>query len=206
VSLPIEIRQYQPKELRTLIAVAARAFWDDPMFNFFMPDLLKQHQVGSGFFEATIGDCAEHGTVSCALVNNDPTPVGVAALLPPGVAIAHGGRREAVQLARVGPAILKSPQRVTAVKLLTKLQKHHLTDEHWYLSILATDPRMQGKGVGTKLLEPFLARADDEGMPMYLETQKESNLGYYARFGFEVREILHVGKSPNVWTMSRKPR
>ena len=54
---------------------------------------------------------------------------------------------------------------------------------------------MQGRGVGSALLEPALARADGEGMPCYLETQKEENLSFYARHGFAVRDTaLPVGR------------
>ncbi len=203
MAFDIEVREHRREELRTLIAVAARAFWDDPLFNFFVPDLLNQHRQGSGYFSAMINDCAAHGVVWGAYV--DGKPVGVAALLPPGVPIPHGGVREAKQLTRVAPPIIRSAKRMTAIKLFTELPKHHPTEEHWLLSILAADPRMQGRGVGTRLLELFLKRCDSEGLPMYLETQKEANLAYYGRFGFVVREVVQVANSPRVWTMMRSP-
>jgi hypothetical protein len=56
------------------------------------------------------------------------------------------------------------------------------------------------------LIEPTLARCDTEGVPSYLETQKESNLPYYHRFGYEVAEVLNINGCPPLWTMIRQPR
>jgi GNAT superfamily N-acetyltransferase len=198
------VREHRPDEVRTLVAIAGRAFWDDPLFNFFMPDLLTQHQHLSGFFSASIEDAAAHGTVYAACIGEKL--VGVAAWLPPGVPVATKGRRAAAQARRVLPAIVRSPQRVVGYRLLNELPKHHLHAPHWYLGVLAADPAWQGRGVGRALLEPVLARCDQEGLPAYLETQKESNLPYYGRYGFEVTHVIRVSNAPPVWTMTRPSR
>ena len=70
----------------------------------------------------------------------------------------------------------------------------------------ATDPLFQGRGVGKSLVGPMLERADGVGVPTYLETQKESNLAYYQRFGFNVIDEFSVDECPPVWTMQREPR
>jgi ribosomal protein S18 acetylase RimI-like enzyme len=57
---------------------------------------------------------------------------------------------------------------------------------HYYLFALGVSPAAQGKGVGGRLLKGMLERIDGEKMPAYLETQKESNVALYRRFGFEV--------------------
>ena len=43
---------------------------------------------------------------------------------------------------------------------------------------------------GTRLLAPGLAAADDEGLPCYLETEKERNLPFYGRHRFDVTQHL----------------
>lgn len=54
-------------------------------------------------------------------------------------------------------------------------------------------------------MQPVLAKADAAGQPCYLETQNESNLSFYSKFGFEA---VNDGKSPadglGVWAMVRK--
>ncbi len=199
----IRIERVSPDDLNTSIAVAARAFWDDPLFNFFQGDLLTQHR-GIGFFAAGIHDCFEHGEVWVA--KSGATVTGVAAWLPPGVFPATGGRRALHQARRVGPDLVRTPKRRTAYKMLNEMTARHPHHEHWYLTILGTDPLHQGRGVGTALIEPILVRADEVWVPTYLETQKESNLAYYGRFGFEVVDTFSIDDSPPIWQVQRDPR
>ena len=90
--------------------------------------------------------------------------------------------------------------------VLGDLEKRHPTEPHYYLEFIGTDPTQQGKGWGTKLMQPMIERADVEGVGMYLESSKESNVPFYARFGFEVREVMqHRRNGPKQWLMWRDP-
>jgi GNAT superfamily N-acetyltransferase len=60
-------------------------------------------------------------------------------------------------------------------------------DDSWYLSILAVDPALQGRGLGRKLLEPTLAEADRLSTTCYLETFSTRNTTFYNRAGFAVK-------------------
>mgnify|MGYP001823756914 CR=1 FL=1 len=200
----IEVRRVNPADVNTSIAVAARAFWDDPMFNYFNQDLLAEHSNLVGFFASAIHDCVAHGEVWVA--TSGPSIAGVAAWLPPGVFPATGGTRALRQALRTGPSILRGRHRRTGYKLMNEMTARHPHDEHWYLMVLGTDPHFQRRGVGRALLEPTLARADEVGVPTYLETQTESNLAYYQRFGFEVLDSFTVDESPPLWLMQRAPR
>ena len=51
-----------------------------------------------------------------------------------------------------------------------------------------------------------LERVDREGLPAYLESSKESNVPFYARFGFEVRETVTHPDGPSQWLMWRDPK
>ena len=55
------------------------------------------------------------------------------------------------------------------------------------------------------MLAPVLARCDTEGLPAYLETQKEENIAYYARHRFDVVRKLELEPCPPVWTLLREP-
>lgn len=54
---------------------------------------------------------------------------------------------------------------------------------HWYLELVATDPKFQGQGAGSLMLGYGSQRADDEGVEAYLEASPEA-VGLYERFGF----------------------
>lgn len=82
-------------------------------------------------------------------------------------------------------------------------------DEHpdcWHLGVLGTHPARQGQGLGTSVIAPLLEVADADGLPAHLETATESNLGYYARLGFEVLRVVDVPDGPRIWEMWREPR
>jgi hypothetical protein len=50
-----------------------------------------------------------------------------------------------------------------------------------------------------------LARCDDGGIPAYLWTAKEQNLGFYARHGFAELWSWEVPDGPRTWGMWREP-
>jgi ribosomal protein S18 acetylase RimI-like enzyme len=62
---------------------------------------------------------------------------------------------------------------------------HQPTERHWYLNAIAARRGQRARGVGARLLEPFLARSDSEGVPIYLESSNARNLSFYRRYGFE---------------------
>ncbi len=87
------------------------------------------------------------------------------------------------------------------------LHKRDVAAEHWYLMCLGVDPTRQGQGVGGRLIQPILARADAERLPCYLETMKEGNLPFYRRYGFEVVVEDEIPKGGlRFWTMRRDPK
>ncbi|MGB8858246.1 MAG: GNAT family N-acetyltransferase [Ilumatobacteraceae bacterium] len=92
--------------------------------------------------------------------------------------------------------------------VLAAMEKAHGEIEypHYYLEIIGTDPAHQGKGFGAALVQPMVDRADEEGVGMYLESSKESNIAFYGRFGFTVRRKLHLKNGPQMWLMERAPR
>jgi ribosomal protein S18 acetylase RimI-like enzyme len=85
-------------------------------------------------------------------------------------------------------------------------RRHPPTPPHWYLATLGTDPEAQGRGLGTAVLAPVLEQCDRDGVGAYLESSKERNVDYYARFGFRVTRELRLPRGPRVWLMWRDAR
>ncbi len=88
---------------------------------------------------------------------------------------------------------------------LQGIERHHpAAPPHWYLATLGTEPDAQGRGLGTAVLTPVLEECDRHGIAAYLESSKERNLDYYARFGFRVTRELRLPRGPRVWLMWRE--
>lgn len=198
------IRPMADGELAEVLAVTARAFWHDPLFDFFARDLLHEHHLLPALFRAYLGDVqGPQGEVWVA--EHDGRPRAVAGWLAPGGHPRPAGR-EAALAGRAALAVARARNRRKAVRLLLEIDRHHPSEPHWYLSVLATDPALQGRGIGTALLDPVLARCDAEGLPAYLETQKEANVAWYGRAGFEVSAEVRLPGTPPVWCLRREPR
>jgi GNAT superfamily N-acetyltransferase len=82
------------------------------------------------------------------------------------------------------------------------LQAHHPAAPHWYLGTLGVDPPLQRRGVGAALLRAWIEGVDGSRMPAYLETDRESNLPFYASVGFELAGRIEVLDVP-IWRMHR---
>jgi GNAT superfamily N-acetyltransferase len=78
---------------------------------------------------------------------------------------------------------------------------------HYYLKAVGVSSRSRSRGVGSKLIRPFLIQADKEEVPVYLETITPSTLDVYKHYGFEVAKhsTLRDGIT-TVWCMLRQPR
>jgi len=196
----------RPGERSALIAALGRAFYDDPLFGYFLPDLVAQSKGLLHYMKAAVADSAPFGEIWVA--HADGKIACGAVWLPPG-AYPRGSRREMMTNVRAAPAFARTGRRIGgALRLLAALDKvhHEIAEPHYYLGILGTDPLYQRSGAGGAALQPVLDRCDTEGLGAYLETQKEENLAYYARHAFELVQKVEVEGLPPVWTLSRKPR
>ncbi|MDP9189797.1 MAG: GNAT family N-acetyltransferase [Actinomycetota bacterium] len=131
-----------------------------------------------------------------------PDTLGAALWFPPGT-MRMRAREQAAELLSLLPEGIDSFRR--GVRWEGLIAEHHPKQPHWYLQTLSVSPAAQRRGVGTALLEPGLARADSQHAPAYLETQRQSNIPFYRRFGFELTAEISLHDSPPVWLMWREP-
>jgi ribosomal protein S18 acetylase RimI-like enzyme len=88
--------------------------------------------------------------------------------------------------------------------VMDKIHKRHMSGPHWELLIVGVDPALQGRGRGSALVRDGLARADEAGLPCYLNTNTLANVPFYERLGFSVLEEATLGKDgPAAWAMRR---
>jgi len=89
------------------------------------------------------------------------------------------------------------------VTTMDLIEKVHPKTPHWYLQVIGTDPPKQGKGFASLIMRHQLAIADQQGVPAYLESSKESNIPIYKSFGFEVTGEIRVPNGPVLYPMWR---
>jgi GNAT superfamily N-acetyltransferase len=193
-------------ELTSSAQVASRAFFDDPFFEYLSPNDRLRERGLMIFFRANLAHLGEGARVVTVRDENNVIK-GVAGWLPTGCYPQSLG----TQLAQVPGTLRALYRRPRALldgnKYLTQMAKSHPKEPHWYLYLLVADPSVQRSGIGTTLLEHGLAHADEEGVGSHLETQKEDNLPYYRRFGYELSTTLRpVSDGPPLYAMWRPPR
>jgi GNAT superfamily N-acetyltransferase len=190
-------RRARPEELGPLARTLARAFSDDPIMQWLFPDERGRLGKIERFFKIRVAQLMAQDEVWTT-----PELDGAAVWAQPGRW--QTTIRQTLQFAPMFPMMGRRLPR--ALRGIGVIESHHPEEpEHWYLNILGTDPDSQGNGVGTRLLAPILEGCDRDRIPAYLESSKERNLDYYARFGFRVVEELRLPKGPPVWPMWRDP-
>ena len=94
---------------------------------------------------------------------------------------------------------------VEAGEHVDNLHKKLAPFDHWYLSGLGVDTPLQGRGYASRLLRPFLERADQEKLPCYLETNDEKDVAIYCHLGFKILDESLVPHTPvKNWSMLRE--
>jgi ribosomal protein S18 acetylase RimI-like enzyme len=180
------------------------AFCEDPMYAYVFPDVDERVRSMRWLWSAVLKYGLLYGVTYTI-----PAVAGVACWLPPGKTEVTLWRTLRAGLPLAVMRFRRSAQRrcMDVINYMDGLHKQTMTRPHWYLWVLGVDPAHQGQGIGSSLLRPVLAQADEDGVPCYLETQTEWNVAFYRRRGFEVLgESLVPGHGLEFWTMAREPR
>jgi GNAT superfamily N-acetyltransferase len=194
-----------PDRIRRCAEVLAAAFEDDPLWVYVIPEVSERIRILPPAFDRFLRYFFMFGEVYVA----GDEIIGVAAWLPAAYWQGTPERDRAC-----GADDLSSVMGIAAtrrfgdyVAFLEQLHERALPGSHWYLPQLGVHPEHQGHGAGGALLQPILMRADAEGLPCYLETEKLRNVPFYRRHGFE---NVVAGVEPVsgliYWTFRRLPR
>lgn len=194
------VRRARTADLPVLGEMLARAFADDPVAAWSSPRAAPRRRMLERFHTARARHFLPHGEVWMT-----ESGESAAVWAPPGAWKTTLRQDLELTACMLSPRLLpRAP--LVARGLLGTERKHPEEPPHWYLSTLGTDPVAQGRGLGTRVLEPVLAHCDRDGVAAYLESSKERNVDYYARFGFRVTEVIRLPRGPQIWLMWRDPR
>lgn len=80
-----------------------------------------------------------------------------------------------------------------------------MNKRHYYLMLIAVEPEFQGKGIGSRLMQVGLKRADDEGLECFLETVTPEDVKFYKKHDFNIILNKGFGENDQYWLMTRDP-
>ena len=194
----------QKKDLDRLAEVAADAYLDYPLHNWFTKG--KYDPVASRLIMQI---SLKTMTEDAVLYADSEEMNGFAAWLPFGFAgsktmpfLMNGGMR---LILHSGPGIIG--RLLTYENYAMNLKKQFTDHYDWYLYNLSIKKDAQGKGIASKLMRPMLQFCDDERMVAYLETNKETNVSLYRHYGFDLMKEELIPKTPVThYAMVRCPK
>ena len=190
-------------DVGALSKTLGRAFFDDPVMCWMIPDAEKRKRKLHKLFSAlTRYHHLAQGGVEVA--PDGANGIGGAALWdPPGK-----WRQTRAEELRAMPGLLVAFGRSLKRGLVLEemMKKAHPEEPHWYLAVIGSDPDVRGKGFGQALMSSRLDRCDAEHAPAYLESSNPDNVPYYQRFGFEVTGEVKPPGGPILIPMWRPAR
>ena len=199
----------QKDDADSVSEMLGRAFYDDPLTLYAYSDRERESGSLHYFFQFPIRYCLRHGEGYTLTSEIE----GVALWLPSNkypITFWRTLRTASLwsmlkMMSRIGMGRMKRMARIGTH--LDEAHKRLAPSEHMYLYVLGVDPEHQGKGYASTLLKPMLARLDEDGMPCYLDTLMEKNVGMYEHFGFKVLEKIDIPDTDiTSWAMLREPR
>ncbi len=199
-----DVRPATPSDVEACASVLAAAFQDDPGTMVYEPDPDRRGDILPAFFRTFVAaSLAEDGDL---VVAGDPVN-GVASWFGPDrygpTPDAMGANGFGEVLALAGP---EASQRLLDMVGEIEAQHEQLTDgPHLRLEFYGVVPQRQGSGIGSALIDHGHRRADELGLPCYLETFAESNVRFYERRGYQVVGEFTVGDGVRGYGMRREP-
>jgi ribosomal protein S18 acetylase RimI-like enzyme len=88
------------------------------------------------------------------------------------------------------------------IKHIVAWKKHDPKQPHWHLGPIGVAPEIQGKGIGSQMMDVYCGIVDENRLEAYHETDRPENVPFYERFGFKVvGEEMVIGAK--IWYMLR---
>ncbi len=200
MSLISDLYKIQKKDLKNAVNVLDNAFSEDSMWKEVFTDEDKNRVLT----EVMVRFCLKYGNVYSTSDNLE----GVMAIAP------HDKEMNLFRIIRSGAFSLsiKISSESKIMKVLSNAveeAKNPLNlGPYIHLLIMGVSQEFQGKGFGGKLLRAIIEKSETERIPIYLETQKEENVGLYEKYGFSVKKKVMLPEPLNLpmWLMVREAK
>lgn len=195
---PSGVRRATSDDTDQISATLARAFVDDPVMMFMIPDADARVAKLPRLFKVLLKLALPHGL--CHITSGYESAT---IWKPPGK-----WHLSLWDYIANGPDLLGifGTNVLSVMATMDRIEKIHPKVPHYYLQVIGTDPVKQGKGFASLIMRHQLAASDAAGMPCYLESSKDTNIPIYRSFGFELRGEISIPDGPTLWPMWREAR
>ena len=185
-----ELVRLNESQIEPAAGTLARAFHDYPVFTYVFPDSSERGKELPLLLQSFVHYGIMHGEVYATSRNLEGITVWLPPGYPGGFSIAPDVGKDALdRMAYWGSQVYP-------------VRKRHVPYDHWFLEFIGVIPEHQGKGNSSILLNPMLARIEQQHLPCYLDTELEKNVAIYQRYGFRVVEDMEVpGTGVRSWGM-----
>lgn len=166
-----------------VVEVLAAAFDADVVYRQLLPDTRRRARALGALFRLVVADATQVGAVEVAAAAGGQV-LGATVWLAPGAFPMSGARKVASLPGSLALLVAAPRSFVGLVRLGAGLETAHPSEPSWYLQALGVHPAAQRQGLGARLLECGLARADADGLPATLHTAVPAAAALYQRAGF----------------------
>lgn len=195
----VEIGPLDVSEIDDAVALLVRGTLDNPNHLAVFGDDPAARRAGIERLYRSALPAAERRTLVAR--DADGTILGVMTMTEPGTCRFSLGRKIRLfsRLLGGGPRAA-----VRTMRWLGTWEGRDPGQRHWHCGPVAVEPGLQGNGIGSELLRVFCAQMDAGRQTLYSEADKEANMRFLERFGFEVIGEEAVLGAAN-WFMIRRP-
>lgn len=183
----------------------AAALAEDPGYSHLFPVRSRRERELREVYRMTLADGMRYGRVLVTKLGDEVT--GVLALYPPSTYPMTPARwaRQGLRLARIA---LFTREHSGGIIRFGELTSQGVPPDAWYVEAFGVRPDLQRAGRGSLLLRRFLDDVDRAGVPSYLETTKQENVGYYHARGYtDAHEPVPLAPDgPFIYPMTRPVR
>ena len=196
-----EVVPLREADVPAAAAALARAFYNDPLQVYTLPDPAEREERSPALFSAAL----RYGLLFGEVLTT-PGLEGVAIWIAPDAWDITEERAAAAGFDRL-PIEMGADATERFFSVLAIGDEPHRRDvrpDHWWVMVLGVAPEAQGKGLARALLNPIMNRADTAGQQCYLETANPANITFYERMGFKrITELVHPQSGLRLWTFRR---
>ena len=180
-------------------SVLSRAFYNDPYYRFIMPNDKKRMAQIHWWMKILLSYTWIYGSI---YYTNDKK--SVAMWLGPEKPIVND-----VIILSMG--LIMYPFKIgirnffRLLDLSEQWGKEHkkLDKRHYYLMVIGVEPEFQQQGIGSRLMQVGLEKADNEKHECFLETVTPEDVRFYEKHNFEVLLNKGFAETKQYWLMKR---